>query len=132
MISLIDTVDSHVVDLWLVFRNLPREGRWWRWLKQGFQHVECWCKDRGAWARIDPCLEFMRAEVHLQPPWEVIGAEWQPTFFRVTRLVPAGKVRDWWAFGPVTCVELTKAVIGLRAPLVRTPYQLYKHLRKSK
>ena len=29
------------------------------------------------------------------------------------------------------CVGLSKAVLCLRAPFVQTPYQLYRHLRKS-
>jgi hypothetical protein len=31
--------------------------------------------------------------------------------------------------GPMTCVEVTKAVLGVRAPCVFTPRQLWRHLR---
>lgn len=132
MISLLDSVDAHLIDVWLVFYDHPPERRlsWlWKLLEPEFSHVEAWREDRGAWCRLDSCLEFLNAEVHLQPPWEVIP---QARFVHVIRLVPLGKVREPLMFGPITCVELSKAAIGLRAPLVRTPYALYKYARNRK
>lgn len=131
MISLLDTPDAYLVDVWVVFYEHPPERRlsWmWKLLEPGFSHVEVWREDRGAWARADTCLEFLNLEVHLQPPWEVIP---HARFVHVTRLVPLGKIREPFMVGPVTCVELAKAAIGLRAPLVRTPYALYKHLTRK-
>lgn len=131
MISLLDTPGHHLVDVWLCFYDIPewRRKSWlWSLLEPGFSHVEAWRLDRGAWARVDTCLELMSAEVRLQPPWEVLpGAK----FLHVVRLVPLGKVREPFLFGPVTCVELCKAMVGLRAVTVRTPFALYNHLRKS-
>jgi hypothetical protein len=130
VISLLDSVDTYVIDVWLVFYDRPHRYPFWRWLKPGFKHVEIWRLDRGAWARTDPCLEFTVTEVHLQPPWEMLAEPGQ-TFLRVMRLVKRGKVREPFMLGPVTCVELAKAAIGLRASWVRTPYALYKYLRKT-
>jgi hypothetical protein len=137
MLSLLDTVGAEVVDWWLVFRNLPAETAqargWWLWerLKPGFQHVEAWRLDRGVWARFDPSLEFVQAEVHTAPPWELVNPALQPTFLRFTRAIKLGKIREPFMIGPVTCVELVKAMIGVRAPFMRTPHQLYKYLRRS-
>lgn len=39
------------------------------------------------------------------------------------------RIRLPWIFGPWTCVEQIKALVGVRAPLVVTPRQLWKHLR---
>lgn len=131
MISLLDTPDAYMVDVWVAFYDHPSErrlSRLWKLLEPGFSHVECWKEDRGAWARADTCLEFLNAEVHLQPPWGVLP---HARFVHVTRLVPLGKIREPFFIGPITCVELSKAMIGLRAPLVRTPFALYKHLRKT-
>lgn len=131
MISLLDAPNAHLIDVWVAFYDHPPERRlsWmWKLLEPGFSHVECWREDRGAWVRFDPCLEFLNAEVHLQPPWAVMP---HAKFVHVIRLAPLGKVRESFMIGPVTCVELTKAAIGLRAPLVRTPFALYKHLRKT-
>lgn len=137
MLSILDTPGTEVVDWWLVFRNLPVEAtqrfRWlWPRMQPGFQHVEAWKHDRGAWTRLDPSLEFIEAQIHTQPPWEMISPVVRPTFLHVTRLVPLGKIREPFMFGPVTCVELVKAMIGIRAVFVRTPFQLYKFLRKHK
>jgi hypothetical protein len=130
MISLLDTVDAYVIDVWLAFYDLPREHWFWCWLQPGFKHVEVWREDRGAWARIDPCLEFLVAEVHLQPPWET-GILPGARFLRVTRIAPRGSIREPFMLGPITCVELAKAALGIRAVFVRTPYALYKYLRKK-
>lgn len=126
MISLLDSVDTYLVDVWLAYYDRPHRHWMWRFLQQGFKHVEVWTLDRGAWARIDPCLEFMLAGVYTQPPWEVLP---YAKFQHVQRLVPIGKVREIFMVGPVTCVELAKAMLGLRAPFVRTPFQLYNYIR---
>jgi len=39
------------------------------------------------------------------------------------------RIRLPWVFGPWTCVEQIKALVGIRAPWVLTPRQLWKHLR---
>ena len=36
----------------------------------------------------------------------------------------------WWPLMLHNCVGATKAVLGVRAPWVWTPYQLYRYLRK--
>lgn len=33
---------------------------------------------------------------------------------------------------PLTCVEVVKTLLGINAPLVLTPYQLYKYLERTK
>lgn len=123
-----------VVDYWLVFRDLPAESktsRLWRLLKRGFEHVELWRCDRGVWIRVDPCLETVLTEAYVYPPWELVLPELNPTFVHVQRLVENKRVREPFFFGPWTCVEITKAFIGLRAPFVRTPYQLYKAVTRK-
>lgn len=133
MISLLDTADALLTDWFVVFRNLPAEGKQsplWRLLKDGFEHVELWRCDRGIWLRIEPCIEIAEAEAHEHPPWMMIPRTLKPTMLRARRATPKGRVRDPWFFGPVTCVELAKAFLGVRNTFVRTPYQLYKFLRK--
>jgi hypothetical protein len=133
VISLLDTADKWLVDYWLVFRDLPEEAktsRLWRLLKRGFEHVEVWRCDRGIWLRIDPAFELIETEAWEKPPWELFDATLSPTFLRVQRLVQKGRLREPFSFGPWTCVEIVKAFIGLRAPFTRTPWQLYKRLKK--
>jgi hypothetical protein len=132
-VSLIDLAYREPVDVWLVFRSLPAEAkqsRWWKLLMPGFDHVEVWKNTKSVWIRIEPCLEYLAPEVHEQPPWELVLPELDPTFLRVQRTVDKGTWREPWHFGPITCVELTKAVLGIRAPFVRTPWQLYKRMKR--
>lgn len=132
-ISLLDSVGYHSVDFWLVFRDLPHRSFWWRLLKPGFMHVECWgYVPPGAWLRFDTCLELISSEVYADPPWELVTPGEKPTLLHYQALVPYGKVRQPWRCGPVTCVELTAAFLGVRLPFfVRTPYQLYKYLKRQ-
>ena len=134
MLSLLDLERHSVADWFVVFRDLPdiAERSWpWRLLKSGFRHVEVWRCDRGIWLRVDPCMELIEVEAHEAPPWELISKALNPTCVHVVRSVKHQKVREPFFFGPWTCVELTKAFIGIRAPFVRTPHQLYKRLKKE-
>lgn len=38
----------------------------------------------------------------------------------------------WWIPKPHTCVTIVKDILGISAPFVWTPYQLYKLIRKKK
>lgn len=126
--------EQRPVDVWVLFRELPESEKispLWKLLKPGFAHCEVWRHFREVWLRCEPCLEMAELEVYADPPWKLVLPELRPTFLRVQRSVPYGKVRDVWQFGPCTCVELTKAFLGICAPFVRTPYQLYRYLKKN-
>jgi len=132
--SLLDTANGYPIDVWLAFRDVDHDGPlnfWWRQLQPGFQHVECWRKDRGVWVRLEPCFEFALLEAYVDPPWRVLNPELNPTFLRVRRVVPRWSLRKAFKFGPVTCVDAAKLFLGLRLPTVWTPFQLYQHLRKQ-
>jgi hypothetical protein len=133
VISLLDAEDHWFTDWYLVFRNLApdaKRSRLWGLLKDGFQHVEVWRCDRGIWLQVDPCFEVIEVHAHEAAPWDLFPASVKPTIVRVRRIVRKGRMRKPFAFGPCTCVELTKALLGMRAPFVRTPYQLYKRVRQ--
>ena len=116
------------VDLWLVFRNTVGVRKpWWDWLKDGFEHVEIWREARGAWARLEPAVTVSTLEVWLKPPWEVIPPGWQATCLRVRRTLREPRVRVPWHTGPLTCVDGAKAFMGIWAPFVWTPWQLYNY-----
>lgn len=126
--------DSMIFEYTLVFRNLPdRANRSWLWslLKPGFQHVECWRQAGKDWIRLEPCFEGIVLEPYNHrpqvQPW-VPGCD--PTFLQVRHEVPKNKMHTPFALGPLTCVEIVKAALGVHAPFVRTPWQLYKLVRK--
>lgn len=136
MTSDICTTDFATVDVVLMFHAVPsRAGLFWRLLKPGFGHVQTWTLVGGRWVQIDGCLEALFVNSYMQPPWELLSKEelqkYSPTFLPIRRTVRIGTVREPFHFGPITCVDLTKAVLGIRAPFVRTPWQLYKHLLKE-
>jgi hypothetical protein len=130
-LGLFDLEDRTALDVYVVFCNRPAaRSRWWRLLKDGFQHVEVWKTNGLFWMRYDPCMEHGDMTAHYDPPWVTIRADMKPLAVRVRRALPRGKMHTVFTAGPVTCVELTKAFIGMRAFFVRTPYQLYRKLTR--
>lgn len=137
MFSLADTAYKHVVDAYAVFVELDEQhdsvqrSRFWSWLKPGFRHVEVWKHiPPGAWLRFDTSVEMIGVEVYADPPW-ILRAHLNPTVVHVRRQVPKGYWRERWFTGPITCVELSKAFLGVRGAFVRTPWQLYQFLTKG-
>jgi hypothetical protein len=121
------------VEYVVVFRELPNRRSWlWRCLKPCFQHVELWREvTPGAWLRLDTALEFLSVEVYGDPPETLLLPDSDIVTLRYVGEIPDGKIRQPWRTGPVTCVELAAAFLGVRLPwYVRTPYQFYKFLRK--
>lgn len=129
---MLDAAYRHSVDYWVAFRDLPhRQSSMWGLLKPGFQHVELWSYvPPGAWLRFDTAMEFIAVEVYADPPWSLIQASENPTFLHYQGGIAHGKLRQPWRCGPVTCVELSAAFLGIRLPFwCRTPYQLFRLLR---
>lgn len=108
------------------------EGRHWLapLLKPGFSHVCVMVEAGDGWVLIDPgagtpdiCVVMGNAEVDAvqkcrEQRWTVIKTE----------------CRDIEAAGPFmlnNCVGVVKKVLGIRHPLVWTPHQLFKYLRKQ-
>lgn len=122
---------------WWYVLFMDRENpRWWnRFLKPGYQHVQLWrpivygpgTTDK-FWLVVDPGLEHVDTKIdwHPQPPWE---RDATITAMRIDVAVRSKKVRDYFFFGPLTCVELAKAHLGICSTWMRTPWQLAKYLR---
>jgi hypothetical protein len=135
-LSLLDTGDRVVVQWCIVYRPLQRL-RWWnRHLKDGFEHVELWRSVRFGplltdvlWLRLDPGLELTRVDVlaNPEPPWIT-----DPTLTvqRVVASAPLWVMRHYFHMGPISCVEIVKACLGIRAWTVLTPYGLFKYIAR--
>lgn len=105
---------------------------WWlRLLAPGFRHCFVVVRRSGAWVVIDPLAHYTR--VDLAPPWRVRSAEDIAEVYRSRGLIAAiTEVREppraLAPIRPFTCVEAVKRILGLRAPAVLTPWQLFRML----
>lgn len=79
------------------------------------------------WLLLDPGMECVVADAIFRsdPPWTGNPAL---TVQRVTAVCQEKRVRNWFFFGPVTCVEIAKACLGVRSIGLRTPFQLYNYI----
>ena len=103
---------------WVVYRG--EAPLWWlRLLRPGFRHCLALLNDGRRWVAVDPLAGFTDVAV-LDLPADFDLPGWYPAPLRR----PAGPA-PW---GPFTCVEAVKRLIGLRAPWVLTPWQLHRHL----
>jgi hypothetical protein len=110
---------------------------WWaKWLRPGFRHVELTRAVRYGpgmsdvlWLSLLPSVEMLDAEIGFdaRPPWVRCPGS---AFQRVTATRPVGSMRQWWHFGPLSCVEIAKMALGVNAFAVRTPWQLYQYIQR--
>lgn len=114
---------------WVVFTG-EAELWWLGCLRPGFRHCFALLNDGRHWVTLDPLSSH--TEVAVQP----VQADFDlPAWFRGRgHAVAAAPLRRGGGpapFAPFTCVEAVKRVIGLRAPFVLTPAQLYQRLAHS-
>jgi hypothetical protein len=106
------------------------ELRWLHCLRPGFRHCFALLNDGRQWLIYDPLAGH--AEIHaLAIPAGVDLAGW---YRERGLLVLEAKPRRRDRQAPpalFTCVEAIKRLIGLHAPLILTPYQLFRHLSRE-
>lgn len=134
-------LDEHLVELagrshteWFLVFEHGTERHWWtRFLRDGFHHVYALRWDGFNWIRFDPGLGFTDVEILPHPTPDVAGIVSTDccAILRVTKWRERARYRVPWVLTPWTCVEQCKALLGIRAPHVLTPYQLFRHLRRS-
>lgn len=102
---------------------------WWlHFLKRGFRHCFVAVPVAGYWVVCDPLSH--RTDLSLIDRTGTVDlARWYRqqglTVIETPLLDPPKKPAPW---RPMTCVEAVKRVLGLRAPAVFTPWQLYRFL----
>jgi hypothetical protein len=135
-VSLLDTAGALTREWFVCY--FPRRPYYWfaKYLEPGFRHVELarsyrYGPDLGdvLWLRMISNFESLNAEIEYgpDPPWA--GQE-GVTVQKVTAVLPLGKLRSWFEIGPQTCVEMVKQALGINAFFVRTPFQLYRYIRR--
>jgi hypothetical protein len=111
---------------WVAFCGRQGKGLC-RLLAPSFRHCFVLLNDGGHWITVDPLSH--RTVVTVQPidPAADLPALYRRHGYLVVSAPLATPTRAApWA--PLTCVETVKRVLGLRAPMVWTPLQLYRRL----
>ena len=121
-------------DWYIVFIESTYDSWFMRRLQPGFKHVYAMKKTEAGnfWQIVDPLRP------HLKVYQELVSMYPHPRAFAgpdaiilpiTANIDRAGKVGTLSIF---TCVDVVKALIGIRAPLVFTPWQLYKYIMRAK
>jgi len=109
--------------------------RYWYsdFLKPGFKHVTAVKYNGLFWLKMDLSLGWTEFDVLPFDQYDTIHDVLKDVDYTHLQYVeawrkPRYRVRS--LFAPWTCVEAMKSLLGIRACLVTTPYQLYKHMEK--
>ena len=115
----------------VVFVN-HAECRWLRLLRAGFRHCFVVMRDGSVWLACDPLKD--RIELSVLPVPDSFDL---PGFYTARGLIvlcgatQPDLPRRGYGITPLTCVTIAKRVLGVRAPYVLTPWQLYQHLKSD-
>ena len=112
----------------MIFSN---EGVHWAapMLKQGFRHVAVAVLNGGYWIGIDPVMGTPDIRVIAGPDHDLAG-QYRSEGFTVVE-TDIRKNAGPFPFALANCVGAVKAILGLNAPLIWTPFGLFKHLTKG-
>lgn len=102
---------------------------WLRLLRRGYRHCFVVVRARSLWLACEPLKD--RIELHaldLPPAFDLAGFyAGQGHRVLLGRRPPPGPRRRL-ALAPLTCVTVVKRLLGIHAPWVWSPWQLYTHL----
>lgn len=112
--------------VWVVFSG-QADLKWLRILKPGFRHCYVILNDGEHWISLDPLSGYTEVKVHH------IAPDFDLPAWLIARdmIVVQARIAPKCKQAPIaihSCVEAVKRVLGLHAPLIVTPYQLYKKL----
>jgi hypothetical protein len=108
------------------------ECHWLRTLKPGFRHCFVALQHGSAWLICDSLKSHMELTL-VHPPEAFDLAQYyvdqghRVLLGRTALLVP----RTGVSIAPLTCVTIAKRLLGVRAPRVWTPWQLFCHLANA-
>lgn len=134
-LSLLDLADREALTWYVCYCNRENPRLWNQFLKPGYQHVQLRREvrfgpeiDDVLWLVVDPGLSHVQVDIR-----GVGAAPWFDPEVKHTQRVEFAprwqRVREWFSFGPVSCVEIAKTHLGINCWRVRTPWQLFKYLR---
>src|SRR5688572_2776157 len=99
---------------------------WLRWLRTGFRHCFVAVDDGVEWLTIDPLLHRLEVRASGLPSDFDLAGEYRRMGLTVAEVIPAPVPLRRAPLGLFTCVETAKRLLGIRAPWVFTPWQLYR------
>lgn len=113
----------------VVFHN---HGNHWadRWLRPGFRHVFVCIQTETAWLSIDGKAGLPDLDIVARKEYD-LASFYRQGGFAVVRTCRRPAPFQW----PMTvtnCVGLTKVILGITAPFVVTPWQLFRYLEGPK
>lgn len=120
-------------DWWLVFGGSNDKHWLIKYLQPGFKHVYAMQLSEGGYMwqvvncnRSHMTLDLVSVDNYPHPrAYAAHGS----TVIPVTAVIDVKKIRA--SIGVMSCVEVVKAVLGIKAMSVFTPYQLFKYIRGS-
>jgi len=123
-----DVVHEHRPRRALVAFGGDADLKWLRLLKPGYRHCFALLESGDHWVMYNPLSNGTEVEVWPGDQEETIRAWLVMSGYEVIdqTVRPLRPYPFSWA--PYSCVEAVKRVLGLRAPRVFTPWQLYRHL----
>lgn len=103
-----------------------------RWLKPDFRHCFVATSDpAGGWNVLEACQHQTFVSYFETDNLVALFTRHAPARSYVETRVHAAPPRAPLVLRPHTCVETVKAVLGIRAWWVLTPWQLYRHLKEA-
>lgn len=108
-----------------------------KFLKPGFRHclvaIESGDSETGQggnWAFYNPLVDATELTTLVGPVDRVRG-QLETAGFRVIETRTFEPVWAGVSWRPFTCVEAVKRALGIHAPAIITPWQLFKHVKKN-
>lgn len=121
-LSLLDTANADPCTFLLVYPQGGQARAWWTFfLTDKLDHVD-------VWRPLGQGFYLAFSAYHDRLSFELIEGEPVGVVQRVVARRPRGKAM--FPAGLKTCVTLAKAALGIRAPWVITPRQLYRYVAK--
>ncbi|CAK0778036.1 hypothetical protein CCP2SC5_70059 [Azospirillaceae bacterium] len=121
------THDHKISEALAIFRgdaNLP----WLRLLRPGFRHCFVAVRENQHWIILDPLLPFTDVSCLETPPEFDLAAWFRNMGMTVVPTLVDRSSRRPAPWGPFTCVEAVKRILGLHDRWVLTPWQLFQRL----
>jgi hypothetical protein len=121
---------STIQNAWVIFSG-HADMAWLKILKPGFRHCSVLMNDGQSWISYDPLSNYTDITVHHLPA-EFNLPRWMEDRGHTVLPAKMNKPKRPAPFSIFSCVEAVKRSLGIHARLIITPWQLYRHLTKSK